>query len=224
MDAPTVGWWKAKDGSWHPHRLIDVRCPHCGLEGGAPVGSDQTACPSCGTTFEIFETEPTAQPTREAAPEPTQDRSDPTPARGPERTPFSTTATPPSAKTHPGGGWAGTCAVVAVAFVVVVVGAISGRPDPAPALATMHFCTSGSAPTVNLKMTIGASGPTSLTNVPNGHCAVNEKFITGSNLKVAVWNSTGVGEVACSIVRNGRQISTDRSTLRAQPATCSGRA
>jgi len=122
------------------------------------------------------------------------------------------------------GSWAGTVVLVAIAFVVVVVGAVNGRPDPVPALATMHFCTSGSAPTVNLKMTIGATGATSLTNVPNGHCAVDERFVTGSMLRVAVWNSTGVGEVACTIVRNGHRVSTDRSALRAEPATCTARA
>jgi hypothetical protein len=114
--------------------------------------------------------------------------------------------------------------VTAIAFGVVVLGAVQGRPGPPPTMARMHFCTSGSAPTVNVKMTIGGGSATSLTNVPNGHCAVNERFIAGSTLDVSVFNSTGVGEVACSILRNGHQVSVDRSTLRETPATCHARA
>jgi hypothetical protein len=114
--------------------------------------------------------------------------------------------------------------VVAVALVVVIVGVAVGRPDPVPQFAAMHFCTSGSAPSVNLQMKIGPSASTALTNVPNGHCADDERFAAGSTLTVSVWNSTGVGEVTCRIVRDGHDVASDRSVLRTKPATCQARA
>jgi hypothetical protein len=196
-----------------------------------------TSCPTCGTTFEIASTEPEPEPGAgagagagavtetaiEAAFE-TQPEPLPVPSASIQVAQAITAPRVASRELPRGAGWVSTIILVAIAFGVVVVGAVEGRPGPLPAAANMHFCTSGSAPTVNLEMTIGASGTTSLTNVPNGHCAVNEKFVTGSTLEVTVWNSTGVGEVACTIVRNGHRISTDRSSLREKPAVCSGRA
>jgi hypothetical protein len=122
--------------------------------------------------------------------------------------------------------WAATTIAVVVALGVVIIGVDKGRPDPDPVaqFAHMHFCTSGSAPTVNLQLKIGSEGGTALTNVPNGHCTADEKFVTGSTLKVQVWNATGVGEVACTIQRDGRPVATAHSVLRTKPARCIGRA
>ena len=211
VDAPTRGWWKAKDGSWHPHPLVEVQCPACGLKGGAPANLDVTSCPECDTIFDVTVVLPVATP-----PPP------PAPAPAPPSTPFSTS--PPRRRRSSDGTWTTTIVAVGVALVVVVIGAVNGRkPAPVP-VAKMHFCTSGSAPTVDIKMTIGSNGATSLASVPNGHCAVDQRFVSGSKLNIKVWNTTGVGEVACTIVRNGHQIDTARSALRTKPATCDARA
>jgi hypothetical protein len=121
-------------------------------------------------------------------------------------------------------GWPTTIIAVAVATTVVVAGAVSGQKPAQAALVRMHFCTSGSAPTVDIKMTIGTHAGTSLAAVPNGHCAVDQPFVVGSRLDIQVWNSTGVGEVACTIVRDGHSVDAARSTLKAKPATCVARA
>ncbi len=110
-----------------------------------------------------------------------------------------------------------------VAAAVVVVGAVDGRPGAHPELVEMHFCTGGSAPTVDVGIKIGRL-VSNLRAIPNGHCATDQRFVAGAGLEVDVHNTTGVGEVSCTIFRSGRAVDSDESTLRNRPARCAATA